>query len=62
MMLSIAGCKSISPSNATACHVGFDYSDTGVNTRNATALIRHFCICNPKNTDCKKLIKEHKTL
>lgn len=52
MLISILGCKSITISNDTACHVGFDYTDTGVNSRNATALIRHFCICNPDNKDC----------
>ena len=57
MLISTLGCRSVTVNNDTACYVGFDYSDTGVNTRNATALIRHFCICNPDNKDCKKLIK-----
>lgn len=39
------GCKTVVVTNATACHVGFDYKDPGVNNRNARALLAHYCIC-----------------
>ena len=46
------GCKTFRSSNASACRVGFDYADTGVNERNARALLVHYCICNPGEDVC----------
>ena len=43
------GCKTAPVTNATACEVGFDYKDTGVNERNARALLAHYCICKDKS-------------
>ena len=44
-LMCVSGCKTLKTSNATACHVGFDYSDEGVNERNARALLKHYCLC-----------------
>lgn len=44
-MLVGSGCRTIDVSNATACHVGFDYYDTGANDQNVMALRAHYCIC-----------------
>lgn len=41
----LTGCKTVTVSNTTACHVGFDYDDKGVNEQNAKALLAHYCIC-----------------
>ena len=40
------GCKTFQASNASACRVGFDYQDPGVNEQNARALLVHYCLCN----------------
>ena len=40
-----SGCKTWRASNATACRVGFDYKDPGVNDQNARALLKHYCLC-----------------
>lgn len=40
-----AGCKTFQASNASACNVGFDYKDPGVNDTNARALLVHYCLC-----------------
>lgn len=41
----VSGCRTIDVTNATACHVGFDYYDTGANDQNVKALMAHYCIC-----------------
>ena len=45
LIMCVSGCKTLNTTNATACHVGFDYADTSVNDRNARALLKHYCIC-----------------
>lgn len=45
LILCVNGCKTVNVSNTTACQVGFDYSDNGVNEQNARALLSHYCIC-----------------
>lgn len=45
MMTSVSGCKTFQASNASACKVGFDYKDPGVNDTNARALLVHYCLC-----------------
>lgn len=45
LTLCVSGCRTWGASNATACRVGFDYTDTGVNDQNARALLKHYCIC-----------------
>lgn len=41
----LSGCKTYQASNASACVIPFDYGDTGVNDKNARALLIHYCIC-----------------
>lgn len=49
LALCASGCKTWRASNATACRVGFDYKDPGVNDQNARALLTHYCLCvNPR--------------
>lgn len=43
--MCVSGCGTLRTTNATACYVGFDYTDEGVNDKNARALLKHYCIC-----------------
>lgn len=49
MLISVSGCRTLNVSNATACNVGFDYGDSGVNEQNVDALLAHYCICVDKS-------------
>ena len=52
MLMCVSGCETVQITNATACEVGFDYKDKGVNNQNARALLVHYCICHD-NKLCK---------
>lgn len=41
----VNGCARLQVTNASACRVGFDYADEGVNNQNARALLEHYCLC-----------------
>ena len=45
LTLYASGCATFPATNRTACYVGFDYTDEGVNDQNARALLKHYCIC-----------------
>ena len=45
LMILTAGCSTLRTTNASACLVPFDYSDTGTNAQNKRAMLAFYCIC-----------------